>query len=112
MTRVDLDDLLEVIPGHLIHNLERPVIRQALVAEVEAFLAIEGTRPTIDLLTPATVTEWRADFIAIGAPLLGALAQTSEFAAWEGGDLSAAEPPQTEVDETDAADESDGDAAE
>ena len=61
---------------------------------------------------PRTVTEWRADFIAIGAPLLGALAQTSEFAAWEGGDLSAAEPPQTEVDENDAADESDGDAAE
>jgi len=93
MARVDLNDLLEAIPGQLAHNLSRPAIRDALLAEVSAYLEIEGDRPVSDLLAPESIALLRADVIRMGAPLLGALAQTPGFAAWESGDVSAAEPP-------------------
>jgi len=106
IARVDLDDLLEAIPGQLAHNLERPAIRDGLLAEVAAFLDIEGARPVSALLAPASMASLRADVIAIGAPLLGTLAQTPAFAAWEAGDTSAAQPPEiaAEADEADEAD--------
>jgi len=107
MARVDLDDLLEAIPGQLAHNLERPAIRDGLLAEVAAFLDVEGERPVSTLLAPESVASLRADVIDIGTPLLGALAQTPAFAAWEAGDTSAALPPEVAPDAVETGPEED-----
>ncbi|MSP72154.1 MAG: hypothetical protein EXR76_08240 [Myxococcales bacterium] len=66
-----VDDLLEVVPGLILHNLSRPEIRAGLLEELRLMLEIVGQRPLGELLDESGSREAvRAELIAKGAPLL------------------------------------------
>jgi hypothetical protein len=111
LARVDLDDLLEVIPGQLAHNLARPEIREGIVAEVAALLDLEGAHPLSALVEPQVLIELRADVIRVGTPLLSELARSPAFDAWLGGDVTGAAPPTLERADTVADDTADAASA-
>jgi len=111
LARVDLDDLLEVIPGQLAHNLARPEIREGIVAEVAALLDLEGAHPLSALVEPQVLIELRADVIRVGTPLLSELARSPAFDAWLGGDVTGAAPPTLERADTVADDSADAASA-
>jgi hypothetical protein len=81
--KAPLDDLLETVPGLIAHNLARPEVRVGIVAEVEAFLAIEGERPVGDLLADEdAVAALRGEVVEVAGPLLSAFAEDPGFLAW------------------------------
>ncbi len=81
--KLPLDDLLETVPGLIAHNLARPEVRAGIVAEVEAWLAIEGDKAVRELWAePAHVAALRAEVVEQGAPLLRAFAATEGFRGW------------------------------
>jgi hypothetical protein len=81
--KLPVDDLLEVLPGLVAHNLARPDVRAGILEELEAALAIEGARTLGDVLeTARDLDAWRAEVIEVGAPLVREFAATPAFKAW------------------------------
>lgn len=81
--KLPIDDLLDVVPGLLAHNLARPEIRAGILEELEAFLAIEGARTLKEILEASKGLEvWRAEVLSRGTPLLQNFATTEEFRGW------------------------------
>ncbi|MCK6575304.1 hypothetical protein L6V77_29925 [Myxococcota bacterium] len=83
--KLPVDDLLDVVPGLIAHNLARPDVREGLLEELAAALAIEGERTLGDILTASRdLDAWRTEVIEIGAPLVREFAATPAFKAWLG----------------------------
>lgn len=81
--KLPIDDLLDVVPGLLAHNLARPEIRAGILEELEAFLAIEGARTLREILEASKgLDAWRAEVIVRAVPLVHKFAVTEEFRAW------------------------------
>ncbi len=81
-TKVPMDDLLEVIPGVISYNLERPEIRDGILAEVRAALEVEGARSLREILGDDDIAALRAEVIELGGPLLADLAGSAPFLDW------------------------------
>jgi hypothetical protein len=79
---LDLEEILEVVPGLVEHNLGRPEVREAILAEAAAALEVEGERTLAELLEPEAVATWRADFVELAGPLLSELVGTGPFEQW------------------------------
>lgn len=81
--RLPLDDLLEVLPGQLVHNLRRDEVRAALREDVALWLEAEGARPVRDLAADeAALLAWRAEVVAIATPVLVGFAAAEPFVEW------------------------------
>ncbi len=80
-TTVALDDLAEVLPGVVAHNLARPEIRAGILEEVEAALAVEGDKTVAELLGDDGAA-LRAEVVEIAAPLLASFAEGETFLEW------------------------------
>ncbi len=82
---VDLDQVLSVVPGLVTHNLNRPEIRELILAEATAALALEGDRTLAEILAPEAVEAWRQRCVERVTPLLGELAHSAPFQLWLAG---------------------------
>lgn len=83
-----LDDLLEVAPGLLLHNLRRPEVRDGIKAEVEAMLAVEGDKPLKALIADdAAYAALRAEVVGVCAPILSEFLATEPYLEWLAGVL-------------------------
>jgi len=79
--KLSIDDLVEVLPGLLAHNLERPEIRDGILAEVRAALEVEGARTVRELLG-SDAAPLRAEVVEVGGPLIADLASAEPFLDW------------------------------
>jgi hypothetical protein len=81
--KLPVDDLLDVVPGLIAHNLARAEVRDGLLEEMRAALAIEGARTLGDVLTTSRdLDAWRAEVVEIGAPLVRSFTASPAFKAW------------------------------
>lgn len=77
------DDLLEILPGLIAHNLSRPALRDALLDEVKRWLEIEGDRPLGEVMADMNLRDvWRQEIVEIAGPLLGGFAEGDAFNDW------------------------------
>ena len=78
-----IDDLLECLPGQLLHLMGRDDIREGIREEVAAVLAVEGEKSISELFVDdGHLDAMRSEVIQVGAPLLTGFAGTEVFAAW------------------------------
>jgi hypothetical protein len=83
--KLPVDDLLEVVPGLIAHNLARPELRAGLLEELRLALDVEGRRTIRAVLEDSRGTGiWRAEVLATVTPLLREFSRTPGFAAWSG----------------------------
>ncbi len=82
---VDLDDILDTLPGQVAHLLARDDLRQVVLDEVEAFLAVEGDQPLRALFVDeAALAGMIENVTAVAVPWVQRFAGTDEFKAWLG----------------------------
>jgi hypothetical protein len=78
-----IDDLLECLPGQLLHLMGRDDIREGIREEVAAVLAVEGEKSISELFVDdGHLDAMRSEVIQVGAPLLTGFAGSEVFAAW------------------------------
>ncbi len=76
-----MDDLLEVLPDLVAHNLARPEVREGFLAEVAAALEVEGARTVREILGD-DLGAVRDELVKLGAPLLVELAGAEALLDW------------------------------
>ena len=79
--KLDVDDLLEVLPDLVAHNLARPEVREGFLAEVAAALEVEGARTVREILGD-DLAAVRDELVTLGAPLLAELAGAEALLDW------------------------------
>ena len=78
-----LEDLLEVLPALLQHNLRRETVRAGLLEEISAWVAVEGAKPVRALLADeAHAAALRAEVVAVAGPWLVDFAASPGFRGW------------------------------
>ncbi len=84
--KLPVDEVLSVLPGLVAHNLGRKPVRDAILAELRAALAVEGKKPLREIIgDEGAVAAWRAEVVRLAAPLLVEFAGSTAFASWLGG---------------------------
>lgn len=83
---VPQEDLFEILPGLLAHNLNREGIRDGLLEEARAALAIEGERTVRDWMAETDSVElWRTEWMGLVPALLSEFGNSEAFEVWWSG---------------------------
>lgn len=80
--QLPLDQLLALVPAQLAHNLSRAQVRETILAEAEAVLAVEGERPVSELVDEAALASARDQARELGPALLREFLESEAFRAW------------------------------
>lgn len=80
-----LEELIEVLPGLIAHNLERSAVRDILRAEVQRWVEAEGERPIGSFLPPENVGPLRDELAGLVLPMVRAFTASQAFGAWADG---------------------------
>ncbi len=83
--KTPVEELAEIIPGVIVHNLQRPEIRQGILDEVVAWLEIEGEKSVREALGPEeNVAALRAELVGLLTPMFGELMDYEPYLEWLG----------------------------
>jgi hypothetical protein len=83
ISQLPIDQLLTLVPPIVRHNLARPELQAAVLAEIDAWLAQEGNKTVRELLEEAGILdEIKADLGKRALEQAQGLVQTDGFAAW------------------------------
>lgn len=80
-----LEELLEVLPGLIAHNLDRPEVRDLLRAEVTRWVEAEGARPIRSFLPAENIEALRDELAALVEPMVIEFVASDGFGAWADG---------------------------
>ena len=80
-----LEELIEVLPGLIAHNLERAGVRAIIRAEVTRWVEAEGERPIRSFLPAENIEALRDELAALVQPMVLAFVATDGFAVWADG---------------------------
>ncbi|MEM1418392.1 MAG: hypothetical protein AAGH15_26090 [Myxococcota bacterium] len=79
------EDLVAALPGLVAHNAGRSFVKDAMRQEIDAFLAVEGSRPLREVLEEAKVLPGVRAYLRLqGERLLDAMLEDAAFAAFLG----------------------------
>ncbi len=79
------DEVLGLLPGWIAYTMGRDAIREAILDEARAALAVEGSKRLREILdNEEAVAAWREDVVRIGGPLVAEFAGSAAFQAWSG----------------------------